>query len=185
MTKKPQKELGAIIEKVISTKTRMRLLAKLAKGVEATKEVYDKHNNYKSSIIYSTIPDREAIRMLNEMQHGKPDQSLKISPTAGQGGAVGIIFLPARAIDATGRIALPILDIDSQVVDPQRITQGTQSKTRSQEPQPVDMQGDNNTANMQCEEQQQDRADPSSATRSEASQVTAQQDDNQPTSSDT
>lgn len=63
----------AVIEKTISFKERVELLAELARGV-LVQEVEDGEEK-----VYRTKPDVKALQQLNEMQKGKPQINQKIS----------------------------------------------------------------------------------------------------------
>ncbi len=66
---KNRKQLAAIVEAVISTEERMRLLALLARGVPVEETLKSGETK-----IYSKPPDALAIRQLNEYQYGKPTE---------------------------------------------------------------------------------------------------------------
>lgn len=69
---KNRKDLAAIIEKAISTKDRMMLLAELARGVQIEEKDGDDIK------IYSKAPDAKAIEQLNAYQYGKPAQVMSL-----------------------------------------------------------------------------------------------------------
>lgn len=62
-------DLAGIIERAISTEERMQLLGDLARGI--------KLQDTATEVIYTTRPDRDAIKQLNEYQYGRPPQPIQ------------------------------------------------------------------------------------------------------------
>ena len=80
--------LSQQIEKIISTEERIKILATAARGYWVKKEV----GKEKSAVVYMTAPDTDAVKQLNEMQHGKPRQMV-VHATV-EDAPIGIVYLP-------------------------------------------------------------------------------------------
>ena len=81
----------------MSTEERFGKLAELARGV--TVQAVDKHTM--TTVVYQTVPDRDAIRQLNEYQYGKPAQAVQLQDAAG--GPLPVLLMPVvQSPDAKG-----------------------------------------------------------------------------------
>lgn len=87
-SKTKPKDMSRLINKVISRKERIRILADLARGTTVKKMKKDG-----TGAIYKDVPNEKALRQLNEYDVGKPIDTTKVDITS-DGKPMNVMLIP-------------------------------------------------------------------------------------------